>query len=81
MLEDLLTEVPQVMFPVRGIVSMTVHVPCVRDLLLLQESLGFLADSQQLIFAAAGQPDEVILSSSRGGVRDQLFGWSGVGCG
>jgi hypothetical protein len=52
LLEDQLDEVIQVVSPMGWIVSMSVDVPDVRHVVLLQVSLQTLADSDQSIFVS-----------------------------
>ncbi len=70
---------PEVVFPVCGIVGVAVEVPDVGYLLLPQVSLSSLADAEQIIATAAGEPDQVerIVGEFTGG--DELIGVACVG--
>ena len=74
-------EVPEVVFPVCGIVGVAVEVPDVRELLLSQAALSSLADAEQIIAAAAGEPDQMerIVGEFTGG--DELIGGASIGGG
>ena len=51
--EDFLYEVIQRLLPFCGIMSVTCHVPDVRDFFLLQVGVNPLADADESVFAAA----------------------------
>src|SRR5579872_1010360 len=54
LLEQALEEVVEVVAPVRRVVGVAVHVPDVRNALLLQVGVDALADANQPILAAGG---------------------------
>jgi hypothetical protein len=81
LVEDQPAEVVQVVLPVAGIMSVVVDIPEVRNLMVAKEPLSFLADTQQLIFRAAGKPDQVELVSSLFGGGNQTFRRVGIGRG
>jgi hypothetical protein len=57
--EHPLEEVVEVVPPFRGVVRVVVHVPDVRDVLLLQVGVHALADAEESILVATGDPEEL----------------------
>jgi hypothetical protein len=54
--EDFLREELEVVFPLRGVLGMTVDVPDVLDALFLEASVNFPADANHLILFLRGRP-------------------------
>src|ERR1700722_2419676 len=59
--EELLGEVVEVVPPLGRVVSVAVDVPDVRDVLLFQVGMHALADAEELVLVAAGDPQELEL--------------------
>ena len=79
-LECLLHEPVERLFPFWGVVAVGGYVPDVRDFVLLQVGVHTLADVDEAIFVAAGEPEEFQLLGGSG-VRQQFGGLLGVGRG
>ena len=77
--EDQSGEVKEIVFPVCGIVGVMIKIPDVGDLLLTQVTLGSLADTQQIIATAAGEPDQVERVFCQFTGRNELFRAASVG--
>ena len=69
----------QVVAPVRGIVTVAIDVPLVRDVILLKETLHSLADADEAILISTGKVEQLELLFCRIGVGQQFGRRFGVG--
>ena len=74
---ELLEEVVEGLFPFRGVVGVVGDVPCVRDGEVVEAGVHGLADAEETVFGAAGEPDE-FGGFEGGGVGDEVGGFFGV---
>lgn len=74
---ELLEEVVEGLFPFRGVVGVVGDVPCVRDGEVVESGVHGLADAEEAVFGAAGEPDE-FCGFEGGGVGDEFGGFFGV---
>lgn len=73
----MLEEVVEGLFPFRGVVGVVGDVPCVRDGEVVEAGVHGLADAEETVFGAAGEPDE-FGGFEGGGVGDEVGGFFGV---
>src|SRR4029434_6734336 len=73
--EDELREVEESVLPMAKIVAIVVHVPDVGHVLLLQVSVDALADANEAVFVAAGNPQQLQLAGWWRRVSEQVRGW------
>ncbi len=76
----MLEEVVESLFPFGGVVGVVGDVPCVGDGEVFESGVHGLADAEEAVFGAAGEPDESG-GFEGGGVGDEGFGFFGVRCG
>ena len=74
---ELFEEVVEGLFPFGGVVGVVGDVPCVGDGEVFESGVHGLADAEETVFGAAGEPDE-FGGFEGGGVRDEGFWFFGV---
>ena len=72
--ENALREVEESVLPMVKIVAVIIHMPDMRHIFLLQVSMHTLADADEVVFVAGGNPKEFQLLRGGYGIRHQLCG-------
>lgn len=65
LVENVLAEKGEIIVPLGGVMSISVHVPNMRDPILFQVLMNGLANAHQPIPVAAGKPDQFQLLRNR----------------